>query len=181
MDMCIYPVWLFDLTVWAPCLFWQGLRKLGRKTSLPWGLHPRQVALYGGIPFSFFPFVFLNKSVPLHSQESQLPDLFKQPLHRKACLMCVTRAATPLVLRPGLTSPFEEGNPWCIGLPARLRSKNHSKKAAAAEEKERHSWFPFLPPSSRELIKAQSPVNKYETLPLSDGSKKKKRRIWIHA
>lgn len=30
------------------------------------------------------------------------------------------------------------------------------------------SWFPFLPPASRELIKAQGLVNKYETLPLSD-------------
>lgn len=30
------------------------------------------------------------------------------------------------------------------------------------------SWFPFLPSASRELIKAQSLVNKYETLPLSD-------------
>ena len=163
--MCIYPAWLFDLTVWAPCLFWKGSRKLGRKTSLPWGLLPRQVALYSRTPFfPFFLSIFLNKSIPLHSPESQLPDLSKQPVHRKACLMCVTRAATPLVLRLGLTSPFEES--WCKGLPARLRLKNHSKKAA--EEKEWPSWFPFLPPASRELIRAKSLLNKYETLPLSD-------------
>lgn len=48
-----------------------------------------------------------------------------------------------------------------------LRPTNRSKKAAA-ELKEWHSWFPVLQPASREFIKAQSPVSKYETLPLSD-------------
>lgn len=43
-----------DCLIWLPCLFWNGLRKLVRKTGLAQGLSPKQVVLYGYI-FSLSP------------------------------------------------------------------------------------------------------------------------------